>query len=182
MRGRNTSDGDYLTGIPAGRRRSRFRAASRRFGTRHPLIALTIGLVVMAGLGIAEVLRVADARRTVGHGWALGVLGGVAVAGAMYGLLVVAYRAGRAARRLGPFSVLILVVTVSFGVILRSSAPPSDQVGPYVVTTPLETGELAYLSVICAAIVGIIVFAAVRIIRLRRGSVPGRGPGQPRAS
>jgi hypothetical protein len=115
MRGRKTSADDYLTGIPAGRRRSRIRAASRAFGTRHPLIALTIGLVVMAGLGIAEVLRVADARRTVGHGWALGVLGGVAVAGALYGLLVLAYRAGRATRRLGPFTVLILVVTVSFG-------------------------------------------------------------------
>jgi hypothetical protein len=182
MRGRKTSDDDYLTGIPASRRRSRFRAASRRFGTRHPLIALTIGLVVMAGLGTAEVLRVADARRTVGHGWALGVLGGVAVAGALYGLLVLAYRAGRATRRLGPFTALMLAVTVSFGVVLRSSAPPSDQAGPYVVTTPLETGELAYLSVICAAIVGIIVFAAVRIIRLRRKAIPGRGPGQPSAS
>ncbi len=182
MRGRKTSEDDYLTGIPAGRRRWRFRESGRRFAARHPLIVLAIGLAVMIGLGIAEVLRVAGARRTVGHGWAPGVLGGVAVAGAMYGLLAAAYRAGKATRRLGPFTVLILVVTASFAVILRSSAPPSGQAGPYVVTTPIETGELAYLSVICAAIAGILVFAAVRIIRLRRGSGAGRGPGQPSAS
>jgi hypothetical protein len=168
MRGRKTSDDDYLTGIPAGRRRSRFRASSRRFATRHPLIALMIGLAAMAGLTIYEVVRVVDARPAVGRHWALGVACGLAVAAACFGLLVVAYRVGKATRRLGPYSVIIVMFTISFGIVLHSTMPPDAQAGPYVVTTSFETGELTYLSVIGAVVAGLLAWAMARIIRQGR--------------
>lgn len=152
---------DNFPGAPRARRRPRRRSRLGLFFSRHPLIALTLIVLCCGGILIFEIARLAGARHTVRGSWTLGLLAGAAIALVIAGALVALRRAarGRAAR---VYAMVSMLVGLSCPVLLRATLPPSDQSGPYRITTPAEVGEIAYCCVLLVLVLALMLFAAVR--------------------
>lgn len=150
---------------------------ARWFG-RHPLIAVAIGIAVLGWMTFWEITRIAAARHTVAHGWAGGLAAGVTASLAMIALLTMALRMRKrtSGTGLGWVSALTLVITGSFIVAFRATAPPTVNVNhvPYVVTTGLAVAGMSYAAILAAACVAVIGWAAVRLIRNRAAGMAPR--------
>jgi uncharacterized membrane protein YraQ (UPF0718 family) len=161
------------------RRRRGPRSLIRSWFRRHPFITMLIGIVFLGWLAWWEASRLGSAHRTVAHGWGAGVAVGLLAAIALTGAVAVMLASARdrtAVRARAHWS-LITVLFVSWAICLRATIPPRTAItAPYVITTGMEVGEIAYVATCSALTAVLIAWAAVRL--RRRASVPARSvPG-----
>jgi len=163
----NSAGPDGLNGRrpgPRGRMRNWFR--------RHPFIACAIGFAGVGWVTWWEATRIETAQGTVAQGWGTGLVAGIAACLCVIALWTVVLRVtrgqqGRQQRALVPLSV---ITVASYVLCLRTTAAETGASGPYVVTTGLAVGEMAYVATYSAFFAGLIIWAAIRLYRLgRRG-------------
>jgi hypothetical protein len=164
------------------------RSQMRDWAQRDPFIAL---LIVVVGLGCLtwwEAARIEGARYTVAQGWGTGLAIGILASLGLTALWVVAFlatRGGSPGLRMRAQGPLALVLVVSWGICLRSTMPFPNR-GPYVITTGIEVGEIAYAATYAAWFMALVIRGGVYLLR-RAGLPPtaapsgsGRPGGRPR--
>jgi hypothetical protein len=123
------------------------RSRLRDWFQRHPVITILIGVGALGGITWWEAARIEGARYTVAHGWGTGLAAGILASVGLTALWIVAVVVTRGSPRLRarlqwPLAVVLLI---SWGICFRFTMPPnSSSAGPYVITTGIEVGEIAY--------------------------------------
>jgi hypothetical protein len=154
-------------GGPYSQRRG-LRGRMRDWIRRHPFITLLIGVVALGWITWWEAARIEGARYTVPEGWGTGLAVGIAASlglTALWVLMLLGTR-GRLRLRARAQWPLALALVVSWGICLRTTSSPSG--GPYVITTGIEVGEIAYVATYSAYFIGIVVWGVVRMWRRAR--------------
>jgi drug/metabolite transporter (DMT)-like permease len=153
-------------------RRPGFRGRVRDWSARHPFAVLGIGLIVLGWLLIYEVVRIVNARLTVTHDWAAGVLAGILAAMVLTGVITLLVRRSSKTHKFGAMTVLIMVATVSVVITFRltTSRSPGPSFPP---TNWLEVAGLAYVAVFAAVSLYLTGWAARVYWRKRRSLRPG---------
>jgi drug/metabolite transporter (DMT)-like permease len=137
-----------------GRRRLALRGRAGSWAARHPFVALSIGILVLGWLLIAEIVEIIDGRRTVADDWMAGLLAGVLAAAALTAVMTLLARRSRQTHKLGAFSVLILVTTVSVVAILRLTFTSVPGAG-FRPTNWLEVASMSYVAVLAAVMLSL---------------------------
>ena len=148
--------------------RQGLRSRMRDWIQRHPFITLLIGVVALGCITWWEAARIEGARYTVAEGWGTGLAVGILASlglTAMWVLMLVATR-GRPGLRARAQWPLALALVVSWGICLRTTSSPSG--GPYVITTGIEVGEIAYVATYSAYFIVLVVWSGVRLWRRAR--------------
>jgi integral membrane sensor domain MASE1 len=176
-RNRVNQDGFYS-------RRRGLRSRTRDWAQSHPFIALLIAVVVLGCLTWWEAARIEGARYTVAQGWGTGLAVGILASlglTALWAAMLLATR-GRPRLRARAQWPLAIVLMISWGICLRTTMPASNSPngGPYVITTGIEVGEIAYAATYSAYFMVLLIWAAVRL-RRRAGLSPtaGASPARP---
>lgn len=170
MLGRNRAGQDGLYSQRRG-----LRSGIRDWIQRHPFITLLIAVVALGWLTWSEAARIEGAHYTVAQGWGTGLAVGVLASVALTALWAVALLATRGRPGLAVRAQLSLglVLVVSFGICLKSTMPSnSGNGGPYVITTGIEVGEIAYVATYSAYFMALLIWAFVRM-RRRAGAPSG---------
>jgi hypothetical protein len=144
------------------------RSRVRDWMQRHPFITLLISVVALGWITWWEAARIEGAHYTVAQGWGTGLAVGILASLALTALWAVALLAtrGKPGLRVRGQVPLALVLVVSFGICLRSTMPSSSpNGGPYVITTSIEVGEIAYAATYSAYFMALLIWAFVRLRR-----------------
>jgi hypothetical protein len=160
------------------------RGRARDWAQRHPFTCSLIAVIVLGWLTWWEAARIEGAHHTVAQGWGTGLAVGILASLGLTALWAAALLAtrGRPGLRIRAQWPLALVLLVSWGICVRSTMPSSTpNGGPYVITTGIEVGEIAYAATYAAWFTAVVIWAGVRLLR-RAGLPPAAalsGPGRP---
>jgi hypothetical protein len=160
-RNRVSEDGLYS-------QRRGLRGRTRDWAQRHPFITCLIAVVVLGWLTWWEAARIEGAHDTVAHGWGTGLAVGILASLGLTALWAAALLATRdkPVLRMRAQMPLALVLVVSWGICMRSTMPSSaPDGGPYVITTGIEVGEIAYAATYAAWFMAVVIWAGVRLVR-----------------
>ena len=150
-------------------------ADNSRLGRLRPIGQVVVFFASMGGVGAWEAVRVADARATVGSGWAAGIAagaGGCLVLAALVVVTVLAQRGRTLPRRGGRRALLALIITIALIMVVAAlSSMPLRHHGrnqaPYVITSGFEVAEMSYVAVFFLGI-GVAVLAAMLVAPARK--------------
>jgi len=148
--------------------RQGLRGRMRDWTQRHPFITLLIAVVALGWITWWEAARIEGARYTVAEGWGTGLAVGILASlglTALWVLMLLATR-GRLGLRARAQWPLVLALVVSWGICLRTTSSRSG--GPYVITTGIEVGEIAYVATYSAYFIVLVVWGGVRLWRRAR--------------
>jgi hypothetical protein len=148
---------------------------------RHPFITLLIVVVVLGWITWWEAARIEGAHHTVAQGWGTGLAVGILASLGLTALWAVALLAtrGKPGLRVRAQLALALVLVISFGICLRTTMPSSSPSGgPYVITTSIEVGEIAYVATYSAYFIALLIWVLVRLRRRAGLSAAAAPPGR----
>lgn len=152
------------------------RGRVRDWTRRHPFICCFIAVIALGWLTWWEAARIEGAHDTVAQGWGTGLAVGILASLGLTALWAVALLAtrGRPGLRMRAQWPLALVLLVSWGICLRSTMPSSTpNGGPYVITTGIEVGEIAYVATYAAWFMALVMWAGVRLVRRASSRLSG---------
>jgi hypothetical protein len=145
------------------------RSRMRDWFARHPFTTFAIGIAGLGWLTWWEAARIETAHGTVAQGWgtglAVGIAASVGLTAAWWAMLLVTR--GQLVRRQTATVVLGVILAVSFVLCLKTTLPPSGTAAPYVITTGIEVGEIAYVATFSAYFIAAIIWGGTRLFRRR---------------
>jgi hypothetical protein len=145
------------------------RSRMRDWFARHPFTTFAIGIAALGWLTWWEAARIETAHGTVAQGWgtglAVGIAASVGLTAVWWAMLLVTR--GQPGRRQKAALVLGVILAVSFVLCLKTTLPPSGTAPPYVITTGIEVGEIAYVATFSAYFIAAIIWGGIRLFRRR---------------
>jgi drug/metabolite transporter (DMT)-like permease len=148
-------------------KRPGLRARLRSWSARHPLAVLSVGLIVLCWLLIYEVVRIVNARHTVAHDWAAGVLAGLLAGLVLAGVITLLIHRSRGTHKLGALTILIMLATVSVVATFRLTTSRNYEPS-FRPTNWIEVAGMAYVAVFAASSLYLTGWAAQVFWRKRR--------------